>query len=45
MPAELKTMVISALDAVETLRRVSFFAVLPHEELKSSPAIVWSGAS
>ena len=34
MPAELKTMTMSALDAVEALRRVSFFAVLPQEELK-----------
>ncbi len=34
MPAELRTMVITALDPVETLRRVSFFAVLPPDELK-----------
>ena len=34
MPAELRMMTLSALDPVETLRRVSFFAVLPPEELK-----------
>ena len=34
MPFELRTMVLPALDAVETLRRVSFFAVLPREELR-----------
>src|ERR1700687_5423479 len=34
MPAELKTMVTAALDPVEALRRVSFFAVLPREELR-----------
>jgi len=35
MPAELRMMTIPALDPVETLRRVSFFAVLPFEELKN----------
>ena len=34
MPTELRMMVIPALDPVEALRRVSFFAVLPPEELK-----------
>jgi CRP-like cAMP-binding protein len=35
MPTELNTMTVSALNPVETLRRVSFFAVLPAEELKT----------
>jgi CRP-like cAMP-binding protein len=34
MPAELRAITMSALDPYETLRRVPFFAVLPHEELK-----------
>jgi CRP/FNR family transcriptional regulator len=34
VPIELRTAVIAGLDAVETLRRVSFFAVLPLEELQ-----------
>jgi len=34
MPTELRTMGRSALDPLETLRRVPFFAVLPLEELK-----------
>jgi CRP/FNR family transcriptional regulator len=34
MPFELRTTVIPVLDAVETLRRVSFFAVLPLDELR-----------
>ncbi len=34
MPVELRTIALPALDAVEALRRVSFFAVLPQEELR-----------
>jgi len=34
MPSEPRTMAMSALDPLETLRRVPFFAVLPLEELK-----------
>lgn len=34
MPFEIRTTVISALDPVETLRRVPFFAVLPRPELQ-----------
>jgi len=34
MPTDIKLMAMSALDPIETLRRVPFFAVLPHEDLK-----------
>jgi CRP/FNR family transcriptional regulator, cyclic AMP receptor protein len=35
MPTDLKIVVMSALDPLETLRRVPFFAVLPHDDLKT----------
>ncbi len=34
MPVDVRTMTVHALDAVETLRRVSFFAVLPEDKLR-----------
>jgi CRP-like cAMP-binding protein len=34
MPVDVRTMTMQALDAVETLRRVPFFAVLPEEKLR-----------
>jgi CRP-like cAMP-binding protein len=35
MPVDVRTMATPALDAIETLRRVSFFAVLPEDKLRN----------